>query len=288
MLVARDFPEVGLDGAPDLAGADELDDGVDVGREVAVPVHVGHDVAHELVHGHEWLCGLGAVAEVLEEVHCLHGAHDFDGDHRLHVPDHLQALARSPAAHRHVVLLRARRGQRVRRARITQRLVLRRQRSRSAVRNHEPRVESAVDDEECRQLAEVGVHQTLDAALGDVGQLLDADGEVVAHLRGILPVEVATAQQAVILGEHHGVVGGTVDLSVENAGDELDGVVCDAVHLRHAAEGVGVLHGAAGHVALCNLRRVGLAVEESPQACGSLALARVRARSMDLRVERRR
>ena len=76
--------------------------------------------------------------------------------------------------------------------------VLRHQRSSSALRNHEPRVEAGVaGHEEGREMVacvgrwtrESHVDEALETALGDVRELGDADGQVVQALAGVLRVE---------------------------------------------------------------------------------------------------
>ena len=81
--------------------------------------------------------------------------------------------------------------------------------------------------------------------------------------------------------EHHRVVGGRVDLDGDGAGRELQRVAHRAVHLGHAAQGVGVLHLAAVAVRLAD----GAAGEELAQVARGGRLPGMRAGGVDARVE---
>ena len=70
-------------------------------------------------------------------------------------------------------------------------LVLRRACRRGTVGDHKPGVEPSVSDKEGGQTGEVRVHEPLDAPLTDLRNLVDADGQVIKHLGGVLAVKVA-------------------------------------------------------------------------------------------------
>lgn len=106
----------------------------------------------------------------------------------------------SPAAHRHMVLFRSRGRDGVTGCRMAQRLVLARERRRRAVRNHEARVEAALAHQERWQAAQLRIDEALGAALGDVGQLVHGDREIVHRLAGILAVKVAPAEDLLCVG----------------------------------------------------------------------------------------
>ena len=55
-------------------------------------------------------------------------------------------------------------------------------------------------------------------------------------------MEVAGTDDEVLIGADGGIVGGTVNLSLNHALDIADGVLDGAMHLRHATERVGILH----------------------------------------------
>ena len=76
--------------------------------------------------------------------------------------------------------------------------------------------------------------------------------------------------------QHYGVVGGRVHLCRDETADKVYCVVDDAVHLRtlhpqhegdlgRAPQGVGVLHAVTEAMALGDLARIGLRVEERPE-----------------------
>ena len=70
-------------------------------------------------------------------------------------------------------------------------LVLRRACRRGTMGDHEPGVEPSVRDKEGGQTGEVRVDKPLDAPLTDLRNLVDADGQVIKHLGGVLTVKVA-------------------------------------------------------------------------------------------------
>ena len=85
------------------------------------------------------------------------------------------------------------------------------------------------------------MHETVDAPLGDRREIRERDGEEVERHRDRLSVKVAAAQQLAGL-EHERIVGRGVQLAADDARGEVDRVEHRAVHLRHAAQRVRVLH----------------------------------------------
>ena len=86
------------------------------------------------------------------------------------------------------------------------------------------------------------IHQPLDARLADIGQLGDGDGREVGHDRHRLAVEVTAGDDAADLREYQRVVGDAVDLDLQHAANVRQRVAHRAVHLRHAADRIRVLH----------------------------------------------
>ena len=117
---------------------------------------------------------------------------------------------------------------------------------------------------------------------------MDGDGEEVDAFGGIFSVEIAGADDFLRLGEDERIVRRRVDFRRDDVLHELDGVVRDAVDLRHAADRVRVLHFVAKPVRDGNLRRVRLRVQQRPQSTGRFALARMRADRVDVLAEGRR
>ena len=76
---------------------------------------------------------------------------------------------------------------------------------------------------------------------------------VSSAMRHRLAVEVAVREHLAPVGEHQRVVGGRVDLDRDHAGGVGGGVAHRAVHLRRAAQRVGVLDAAAPAVRLDDL-----------------------------------
>ena len=96
--------------------------------------------------------------------------------------------------HGHVVFLVRRRRQRIDARRMRERLVLRGQRRRGHVRDHEARVDAAVPDEERRQARQRGVDEQRDAPLRQRADLGDREREIVGGEGHRLGVEVAAGE----------------------------------------------------------------------------------------------
>ena len=95
--------------------------------------------------------------------------------------------------------------------------------------------------EEWRQfLVERGIHQAVDAPLGNAGERDQRDGQKIQLEGQRLAVEIAARED--LLPEHQRVVGGGVQLDGEDAARLGQGVPHRSVHLRRAAQRVGVLH----------------------------------------------
>mmetsp|Transcript_733 Transcript_733/g.1277 ORF Transcript_733/g.1277 Transcript_733/m.1277 type:complete len:583 (-) Transcript_733:92-1840(-) len=308
--------EVGLDSLHNGTGADDLGDRLDVGGHVAVDPQRRHLLADQRVHG---LKGVGSL-ERSEVLQSLARGKDLDCHDRFDVAHRLESLARCEAAHAHVVLFCARGRDRVDGRRMREDLVLTAERRRGAVGNHEARVEAGLVGEESWQTAQRGVDQPLEAPLGYVTEFGHADREIIEHLGGVLAVEVASADDEAVAGvvkrvrgsflehtapilpccllileggivsahdleaigprEDHRVIRRTVQLDVEHATHEADGVVDDAVNLRAAAEAVGVLNLPRVVVRAVHLRE---RREKADESAGHLDLALVRPDRVDAR-----
>ena len=131
-------------------------------------------------------------------------------------------------------------------------LVLGGEGGRGHVGHHEPGVQAALAGEEGGQAGERRVHEPLGAALADRAEVGGGDGQQVGGDRHRLAVEVPARQDLARLREDHGVVGGGVHLDLVDAGHVAERVPRGAVHLRHAAQAVGVLDAAAVAVRLAH------------------------------------
>ena len=226
----------------------------------------------------------GAGLERREELDGLRRSEQLDRERSLGVGDHLPRLQARGVAHRHVVLLAGARRDRVHRRRMAQRLVLRHERGRHVLRDHEAGVEPAVGGEERRQaVAEVRVDEPLDATLRDVRQLGDRHRERVERERERLAVEVAGRDEQLVLDEHERVVGRRVQLGRDGVLDVVEQVARRSVHLRRAAQRVRVLHLVAPAVRLHDRR----AFEQAQHVSRRRALPSQRPQRMHLRQERR-
>ena len=232
----------------------------------------------------------------------MRGHEELDGQDVLHIREDRSHLPRRVRRHRHVVLGVRRGRDRVDRGGVGEDFVLRHERRRRVLRDHQPGVHAGARGEVLRQVAVVvAVEEHGRAALGDVGQLRERDREEVGGERDRLAVEVAGGvgearvaavrrrpvlaeakiERLTLVGEEERVVGGGVDLALRDGARVFDGVPRRAVDLRSAAQGVRVLHGAGA------LDEVA-ALDELAHARGAADLAGMPAGLMHLRVERAR
>ena len=138
---------------PDLPLLQKLPSGRDVRAHVAILVPGGGHAPHHLVH---LLQRLGRLQRA-QELDCLTGGEQLDGDHLLNVPHHLEAFPCRKAAHGDVVLGAGAGREGVDAGRVAEGLVLRDERGGRAVGDHEAGVEAAVLHQEGRQLAVDGI-----------------------------------------------------------------------------------------------------------------------------------
>ncbi len=132
---------------------------------------------------------------------------------------------------------------RVDRRRMAERLVLGDERRGHVLRDHEPRVETAIGGQERRQaVAEIRVDETLDATLGDARELGHRHRKSVECEGEGLSVEVPGGDEQLVLDEHERIVGRCVELRGDRVLDVVEQVARRAVHLRGAAQRVRVLH----------------------------------------------
>ena len=105
-----------------------------------------------------------------------------------------------------------------------------------------PELSPASRDQERRQPREGVVGELLDPPLGDGAELGGGERQHVGGERHRLAVEVAARDHLASIGEDQRVVGDGVHLHQHLALDVGEQVAAGAVHLRHAAHAVGVLH----------------------------------------------
>ena len=141
-----------------------------------------------------------------------------------------------------MVFLFVRGGNGVHGTRSAQLLVLADDGGSSILRNHEPGVQSRIGNQEFGDVAAVARNQAVGAAFGNASQFRHGDGEEVHYQCQGLPVEVASGDNQVILHEDGRVVRYGVDFAFHDGCHVHDAVFAGAVYLRHAAEGIGVLH----------------------------------------------
>ncbi len=202
--------------------------------------------------------GLGHAGASLQavgqaEVEALTGTQELERQDDLDVGQDLARLAGRDGAHRDMVFLVCAGRDRVGRGRVDEDLVLGNERCRRVLEQHHAAVEAGVRDEERRQPRQPAVDKQRGATLADRAQL--GDGELAeVHGQGHrLAVEVAARHDVPAgggdgvgvgdgaVGKDERVVGCAVDLDLEHATGVGQRVERRAVHLGHAAHGIGIL-----------------------------------------------
>ncbi|MCY1545495.1 hypothetical protein D9M68_814410 [compost metagenome] len=119
------------------------------------------------------------------------------------------------------------------------------------MRDHEARVQAHIVHQQHGQ-TKLAFQKEVTASVGDIPELGRRKAGVIQRERQGLPVEIAPAD-GVIAAEDDGVVSDGVQLGFGQFFQVQPGVPRGAVHLRHAAEAVGVLHPFAIYMALHDL-----------------------------------
>ena len=180
--------------------------------------------------------GAAAGAEVLGELACLGAADELDAEAGLDVVEDRARLAGRGDAHGDVVLLVRARGDGVHRGGVRVDLVLAGDGRRRVLGDHQAGVQAGPGREERGQAREVGVHELLDPALGDVREGAERQAQVVEDHRQRLAVEQTRAEDLAGLRYDQRVVRDGVELRGEHVGDVGEGGLDRPVDLRDAAQ----------------------------------------------------
>ena len=146
------------------------------------------------------------------QLDALRRGEQLDRDDARGVRRHRRQPARGERRHADVILLVRGRRQRIDGGRVRERLVLRGERRRGDLRDHEAGIHAAVLDQERRQARQVGVHQQRDAPLRQRADLGDREREIVGGERDRLGVEIAAGEDLAGRREHERIVGDRVRL----------------------------------------------------------------------------
>ena len=128
------------------------------------------------------------------------------------------------------------------------------------------------------------VQEPVGAPFGDRGEVGRGDGQEVEHVADRRAVEVAVALDPAVERDD-GVVDGAGELAVAHQAGVRERVAAGPVHLRRAAQRVGVLHAGAFSGAVAG--HDGGVGEQHPQVGGAVGLAGVRAQRLQVRGEHR-
>src|SRR5205085_3329285 len=165
------------------------------------------------------------------------------GDAALDALDYGAQLQGRRHAHRDVILLAAVGRQVVHARRVRQHLALVQERDGDDLRDHVARLDARASGEEGRQpLVLVGVDEAVNPSLDDVAEVHERYARVVEGDGERRAVEVAARNDLARVGEDERVVGGRARLHFDGRARVRECVAAGPVHLRHAAQGVRVLH----------------------------------------------
>src|SRR5579872_995834 len=236
-LTMSEWTDFGFDGADELAARKQFAGRGDVDAQIAIIIEMRHAGPDRAVRDRR----AAPERERRAEIERLRRLEQFDREDVLEILDYTRALTRGYSAHADVVFLARRRGNRIHGCGRAERLVLADERRRGILRNHEAAAQSASLGEEHRQAFET-IEQFVDAPFGDRSKFGKGDREVIHRHRDRLAVEVPDADKGTVLWEDHGVIGHRVDLEFDRVLDESHAVAHRAVHDRHAAKRIRILH----------------------------------------------
>ena len=124
-----------------------------------------------------------------------------------------------------------------------QHLVFRGHGSRGILHDHKAAVDTPLGGEEPGQTVGKGsVDHTLNAPLGDTGDLRTGDTQEIEGQRHGLSVEVSAGNHRLVLTEQQRIVRYGIELNIHFALDKSQSVPHRAVNLGNAAQSIGVLH----------------------------------------------
>ena len=151
------------------------------------------------------------------------------------------------------------------------------------LRDHVARGEAGLGREERRQaFVDVGIDEPVDAALADAGKIGERDGGIVKRIGKRRPMEVAAGKHLAAGRKDERVIGCGAGFGFHDRGDVVEHVADRAMHLRHAAQAVGILNPrVVGAVRFANLA----ALEQCREMPGRGYLAAMRPRILNAGVE---
>ena len=191
--------------------AHELQRRLHVGVHVAVVVEPRHLGAQQRPHRLQ----RRARDQRRVEVAALGGREQLDGHHGEGVVGHRRQAPRAVRGHRHVVLLVGGGGDRIDACRKRPLLVLRDQRRRRHLRDHEAGIEPRPWRQERRQARQRRIDEHRQPALRQRADLADRHGDHVGGEGHRLGVEIAARQRLAVLREDQRVVGDAVGLRLQ-------------------------------------------------------------------------
>lgn len=274
-----------LHSLPNLVLVQELVAGLNIRIHETILGVRRNNATNEIVHSSQRLSSRVRS----QEVKTLASSKKFNSKDMFHIINDLKSFSSTETTHRDVILLTTRSRNGIYRARMSENLVLRDERSSTAVSNHETTIQttSLLRDQEGRKATERLIDETLNTALTDVGELMDTNSEVIKSLGRVLTVEIATRDDEALFAvtlEDHGVIGSTVHFSGQETSDELDGIVADTVDLRDATESVAVLDLALITEVIVDVRVVHVVVKNGTETTSDFDLTLVLSGLVDVGV----
>ncbi len=261
--------EVHRSGGHHGARSDQVLRGGNVGRKIAIFHKSGNAAAHQRADPLERVARYQGQVEVA----ALAGGEQFDGDDRPQVRRHVEQAARAVGGHRDVIFLVGRRRDGIDARGGSPLLVLRGERGRCHLRDHEAGVEAGARCQKGRQARQRGIDEHGNAAFGQCADLAHGQRHDVGREGDGLGVEVTARQRnraALAIGDDERVVRHAVGLDRERRCGRAQDIEGRAHHLGLAAQAIGILDavvafemrgtdGAAGHQPAQGIRAFRLA-----------------------------
>ena len=214
------------------------------------------------------------------EIQALGGGEQLDADGAGGVARDPPRLEAPVGGHRDMVFLSGGSRDRVDARRESEALILRNERGRSHLSDHEAGIDAAILDQEGRQAAHLGIDQNRQPALGDGADFAQGDRHDVGRKGDRLGVEVSPGQG--VVAEQQGIVAHGIGFDLKGPRDIAKQIEDGAHHLRLAAETIGVLDAVALRMGLADFTTR----QEAPEAFCDSDLARLPPGFVDPRVER--
>ena len=176
------------------------------------------------------------------KIHPLRRGQQFDADDIRRIGSHFVKSPRAVRRHADMVLLVGGSRDAVDRSWMCKAFIFAGERRRRDMRDHEAGIDPRVLDQKRRQAANLAVYQHGDTALAHIADFGNRQGKRIRSHRNRLGVEIAARFDFAGIEHNEGIVGHSIRFPQENIGRKTDMVQACTHHLRHAADGIRILH----------------------------------------------